>query len=157
MLEWPERLNSGPLRLLLDTNVVVAGLLWNGPPRRLIESAIDGMSVALYSSPALLEELRQTLGYPKFAARIDKAGASVQSLVTTYRDIVTLVVPGTVPRIVMNDADDDHVIAAALAAEADFIVTGDRRHLLPLGSHRGIGIVTVSDIVTHLASLPGSA
>lgn len=151
MLEWPGKQNGGPLHLLLDTNVVVAGLLWNGAPRRLIEYALHGMAVVLYSSPALLEELRQTLGYAKFAMRIDKAGASVQSLVSTYRDMVTLITPETVPRIVMNDADDDHVIAAALAAEVDFIVTGDRRHLLPLGSHRGIGIVTVSDIITHLA------
>lgn len=51
MLEKPKRLNSGPLRLLLDTNVVVAGLLWNGPPRRLMEYAVDGMSVALFAAP----------------------------------------------------------------------------------------------------------
>jgi len=73
-----------PLRLLLDTNVVVAGLLWNGAPRRLIE----------------------------------------------------------------------HAIAGALAAEADVIVTGDRRHLLPLGRHRGIGIVTGSDVITRIGSIP---
>ena len=34
-----------PLRLVLDTNVLVAGLLWNGPPRRLIELAIEGEAV----------------------------------------------------------------------------------------------------------------
>jgi putative PIN family toxin of toxin-antitoxin system len=148
----PKKTRSGPLRLLLDTNVVVAGLLWNGPPRRLIEYAIGGTSVELFSSPELIEELRQTLGYPKFAARIELAGTSVQSLVETYRDIVSLASPKIVPRIVMNDADDDHVIAAALAAETDFIVTGDRRHLLPLGSCQGIGIVNVRDIITRIDS-----
>lgn len=144
--------SAGTWRLLLDTNVVVAGLLWNGPPRHLIEYAIGGKPVVLYSSPTLLEELRQTLCYPKFAARIDKVGASIPSLVATYRDIVTVVTPKIVPRIVMNDADDDHAIAAALAAAADFIVTGDRRHLLPLGSHQGIGIVTVSDVLMRIGA-----
>lgn len=146
----PKRPKGGPLRLLLDTNVVVAGLPWNGAPRRLMEYAFSGNSVELYSSPALLKELRQTLSYPKFSARIEKAGATVLSLVASYHDIVVLVVPETVPRIVMHDADDDHVIAAALSAGADFIVTGDRRHLLPLVSYRGIGILTPAEIVQSL-------
>jgi putative PIN family toxin of toxin-antitoxin system len=145
------------MRLLLDTNVVVAGLLWNGPPRRLIEFAIDGAAVELFSSPALLEELLQTLSYPKFAARLELTGASIQSLVENYRDLVSLVVPKTVPRVVLNDADDDHVLAAALAARVEFIVSGDRKHLLPLGSYQGIGIVTVSDIVSRIGLPPASA
>lgn len=56
--------STQPLRLVLDTNVVVAGLLWNGPPRRLIEMAIEGEAVELFSSAVLLEELVHTLGYP---------------------------------------------------------------------------------------------
>ena len=153
----PSQARTGLVRLLLDTNVVVAGLLWSGPPRRLIEYAIDGVAVELFSSPELLEELRQTLGYPKFAARLEHAGASIQSLVESYRDMVFLVVPKTVPRIVMNDADDDHVLAAALAAKVEFIVSGDRRHLLPLGSYQGIGIVTASDIISRIGLPPVSA
>jgi Domain of unknown function (DU1801) len=43
--------------------------------------------------------------------------------------------------VASHDADDDHVIAAAVAARAELIVTGDRRHLVPIGSHQGIAIV----------------
>ena len=60
-----------PLRLVLDTNIVVAGLLWNGPPRRLIELAIEGEPIKLFSSPVLLNELAHTLGYSKFDKRIE--------------------------------------------------------------------------------------
>ena len=70
-----------PLRLMLDTNVVVAGLLWNGPPRRLIEWAIEGEAVELFSSPVLLDELAHTLGYAKFAARMAGFGTSIAALV----------------------------------------------------------------------------
>jgi hypothetical protein len=49
-----------------------------------------------------------------------------------------LVVPTSVPRVVSNDADDDHVIAAADSAE--IVVSGDR-HSLSLGSHQAMGIV----------------
>ena len=57
------------MRLVLDTNVVIAGLLWHGTPRRLLDRAIDDDTVELYSSPALIDELGNTLKYPKFAQR----------------------------------------------------------------------------------------
>lgn len=141
-----------PLRLVLDTNVVVAGLLWRGPPQRLIELAIEGEAVELFSSPVLLDELAHTLGHAKFASRIRAFGTGVEALVAQYTALVSLVTPATVPRVVANDADDDHVIAAAVAARAALIVTGDRKHLLPIGSHQGIAIVTAREVVDRLAA-----
>ncbi|GHU05395.1 hypothetical protein FACS1894158_08060 [Betaproteobacteria bacterium] len=57
------------MRLVLDTNVVVAGLLWNGHARHLLELAVKG-DVLLLSSPVLIDELAHTLNYPKFSQRI---------------------------------------------------------------------------------------
>lgn len=141
-----------PLRLVLDTNIVVSGLLWNGPSRRLIELAIEGDVVELYSSPMLLDELSHTLGYARFAVRIRAFGTSVGELVSQYASLVSLVIPVSVPRLVIGDADDDHVIAAAVAARAGLIVTGDRKHLLPIGSHQDIGIVTARAAIERLAA-----
>jgi uncharacterized protein len=139
-----------PLRLVLDTNIVVAGLLWNGPPRQLIELAIEGEAVELFSSPVLLDELAHTLGYSKLAARIESFGTSITALVTQYTALISLVRPASVPRVVANDADDDHVIAAAVASRAELIVTGDRKHLLPIGSHQGIAIVTAREVIDRI-------
>jgi uncharacterized protein len=137
------------LRLVLDTNTVVAGLLWNGPPRRLLQAAIDG-EVELFSSAVLLDELAHTLGYSKFTTRIESFGTSIAALVAQYTALVSLVAPASVPRVVANDSDDDHVIAAAIAARAELIVTGDRKHLLPIGTHQGIAIVTAREVVDRL-------
>lgn len=145
--------SSQPLRLVLDTNVVVAGLLWNGPPRRLLVLAIDGKLVELYSSPVLLDELAHTLGYSKFAGRIASFGTSIAALVAQYTSLVNLIVPTIVPRVVAGDVDDDHVIAAAVTARAELIVTGDRKHLLPIGSHRGIAIVTARDVIERVDAI----
>ena len=139
-----------PLRLVLDTNVVVAGVLWNGPPRRLIEAAIEGEAVELFSSATLLDELAHTLGHAKFTSRIESFGTSIAALLAQYTALVSLVAPVSVPRIVINDADDDHVIAAAVAARAELIVTGDRKHLLPIGNHQGIAIVTAREVLDRL-------
>ena len=141
---------QSPLRLVLDTNIVVAGLLWNGTPRRLIEWAIEGEAVKLFSSPVLLDELAHTLGYSKFAGRIESLATSIAVLVAQYTALASLVIPASVPRVVANDADDDHVIAAAVAARAELIVTGDRKHLLSIGTHQGIAIVTAREVVDRL-------
>lgn len=138
------------LRLVLDTNVVVAALLWSGPPRRLLEWAFDGEAIELFSSPALLDELAHTLTYAKLAARIQAHGTSVERLVARYTALVSLVIPPGVPRVVAGDADDDHVIAAAVAASAELIVTGDKKHLLPIGQHQGVAIVTAREVVERV-------
>jgi len=63
-------------------------------------------------------------------------------IVSEIRRLAVMAAPVSVPRVVANDPDDDHVLACALAAQADLIVSGDR-HLLGLGgNYQGIAIVT---------------
>jgi len=71
-------------RLVLDTNVVVAGLLWFGPPRRLIDHAIE-RRFELCSSTVLIDELTRTLGYSKFARRRARDETNVTMLVAQYQ------------------------------------------------------------------------
>ena len=78
-------------------------------------------------------------------------GTNTTTLLARYAALIDLVAPASVPRVVADDADDDHVIAAAVAANASLIVTGDRRHLLPIGQHDGIAIVTPRQAVERLA------
>lgn len=70
---------------------------------------------------------------------------------THYQALVTLVSPTDTPRTVPADADDDHVVAAALAANASLIVTGDR-DLLRMGGHSGIPIVTPAEALRIVES-----
>ena len=128
------------MRLVLDTNIVVAGVLWHGVPRRLLDLAIDD-TVALYSSQALLDELLHTLCYPKFSKRIASYETSAQALTAHYAALVTLVTPASIPATIMHDPDDDAVLACALAAQADMIVSGDA-HLLNLKQFQRMPIVT---------------
>jgi putative PIN family toxin of toxin-antitoxin system len=140
------------VRLVLDTNIVVAALLWAGPPRRLLDRAIEDQALALYSTPTLIEELTHTLQYPKFAQRITRYATTPAALVSQYTALVTLLSPIQVPRVIEDDADDDHVIAAAVAARAELIVTGDHRHLLPIGIHHGIAIITAAEALRRIAA-----
>lgn len=67
-----------------------------------------------------------------------------QGIVDDLRCSAFVVSPATVPRVVLTDPDDDHVLAAALTGAADLIASGDKRDLLPLGSYEGMPIVTAA-------------
>ena len=128
------------MRLVIDT-MVVSGLLWLGNPGRLLEVAALGQ-VTLYTSPAPLAELATTLAMPKLARPTIRSGLTLDALLARYANVAIVVQPATVPRVVPNDPDDDQVIAAAVEARADLIVSGDQDLHALGGSYNGIRIVT---------------
>jgi predicted nucleic acid-binding protein len=66
------------------------------------------------------------------------------------RRLAVVVSPTDVLRVVPTDPDDDHVIAAAVAGQADLIASGDKRDLLPMGSHQGIPIIAAREAAERL-------
>ena len=134
------------MRLVLDTNVVASGLLWNGPPAALIELAKTG-DIELFTSPPLLAELSNILPRPKFAKAIAATGLPCEELVLGYIELARLVQPTTISPVIKADPSDDQVLACALAAQTDLIVSGDK-HLHSLGGqYSGIRIVTAAEAV----------
>jgi uncharacterized protein len=131
------------VRLILDTNVVLSGLLWQGTPYRLLEAIRQQPNLQIHSSTALLEELADVLSRPFASKRLAQIGKSVREVLADFVETVELVEPVEVPRVVPNDPDDDHVLAAAFAAHADCIVSGDS-DLLSLERYEGIPILTAA-------------
>ena len=138
------------MRLVLDTNTALSGLLWGGTPGRLIDAAEAGQ-VELASSAALLAELQGVLSREKFARQLAKRGITVADVFDGYAAMVTLVAPATILPTITRDPPDDQVLAAALAAQAHLIVSGDA-HLLDLKIFKGIEIVTAAAAVERIAA-----
>ncbi len=132
------------MRVLLDTNVLISGILFRGPPRELLELAIRG-EIDLVASPALLDELEAVL-LRKFELP-PELSRTVRAELESLADVV---LPAEV-RAVSRDPDDDRILAAAVSGTAEVIVTGDR-DLLVLGAHHEIPIVSPADFVSRLAS-----
>ncbi|MGB7985231.1 MAG: putative toxin-antitoxin system toxin component, PIN family [Terracidiphilus sp.] len=136
------------MRLVLDTNTVVSALLWEGAPRRLLK-AVAVARLQLFTSDALLEELADVLSRRKFKKRIASLDFSPSELFDTYTKQVEIVQPIPVSRLA-PDLDDDVVIGTAIAAKADFIVTGDKP-LLSVEAFEGGRIVSVGEALEAIA------
>lgn len=138
------------MRIVLDSNTVFSGVLWKGPPHQLLLALRQREDIALFTSPKLLGELVEILARPKNAQYLAKANTTPSQVLADYMAIASIVEPKVVPRVIANDPDDDHVIAAAISANADLIITGDKRHLLSLRSHNGINIVSARQALDTL-------
>ena len=140
-------LSSG-VRLVLDTNTALSGLLWGGPPGRLIAAA-EAAKVELIGSVALLTELRNVLTRKKFAQPLARRGVSHAEIFEYYLALVSIAVPALIMPAIPRDPADDMVLATALGGQVDMIVSGDA-HLPNLKSFQGITIVTATTAVGHL-------
>jgi putative PIN family toxin of toxin-antitoxin system len=130
-------------RVVLDSNVIVSGLGWSGPPARILDAALEGRLV-LVTSPPLLAELRRVLGYPKLARVIDGA----QQLVDLVEASSVAVLPTRVLAVV-SDESDNRVLEAAVEGAADYIVSGDD-HLLGLGTFQRIPVLAPGEFVASV-------
>ncbi len=104
----------------------------------------------LFTSPALLDELRDVLERPHLRPLLQQKRKSVDRAIMFYAALAISVTSSEIQRLVPDDPDDDHVVAAALSARADLIISGDR-HLPRLHSHGHIRIVTPRDAFDVLA------
>ena len=129
--------------VVLDTNVIVAALVAKGLCHEVVVRALGSSTVV--TSPVLLDELEQTL-HAKF-----KLGPAATAFLEQLRLRVPLVAPAPLAAPVSRGADDDAVLATAVAAGATMIVTGDL-DLLVLRRYSGIEIVTPRDFLSRLPS-----
>lgn len=136
------------MKAVLDTNVAVSGLLYTGNPQLLLQQARRG-SIQLFTSRALLLELCEVVERRKFARRIDLLQTTPPAVVIAYLAIADIVLVDEAERVVARDRDDDEVIACAVAADADCIITGDH-HLLEMSGYREIHIITVSEALARI-------
>ena len=121
------------MRLVLDTNVLIAGVVADGLCRDLIKRRV--LAHDLFVSTPLLDELADKLR-SKFGEDPEHV-----PLFAAYRDRVQTVMPQSLPQPASADPDDDLVLATAVAAGADAIVTGDE-DLLTLRRYEGIAILS---------------
>jgi uncharacterized protein len=136
------------VRVVLDTNIVVSALLFGGRPSQIVLAADSGI-VELSTSLELLTELSTTLQKSKFRKIFAASARMPIELVFQYQASCLIASVNNVIPVVTADPDDDVVLATAVAASADAIVTGNQ-HLLSLGQYQRIEIITAAQLLQKL-------
>lgn len=136
------------MRAVIDTNVLVSGLLWHGAPHALLAHARAGR-LGWISSPALLAELESVIGRAKFDAILARSATSREHTLAEVRQLAEVIEPPPLAVPVCRDPDDDAVLALAVAAQADMIVSGDE-DLLALNRYQGIPIVAPAQALQRI-------
>jgi putative PIN family toxin of toxin-antitoxin system len=125
------------MRVVLDTNVLLSALAFPGGKPDQIRLRVRHGEIELFLSDFILAELERILRDTfRFTPR------QTADRVTAIRRMATLVVPKERIALVAAKDDDNRILECAVAAHADYLVTGDKEHLLPLRSIGATQIVS---------------
>jgi len=139
------------LRVVLDTNVFVSGLISKtGLPAKILDSWRAGQYL-LITSPPIVTEIKRVLETPRIRKKYFITQGDIEQLIILLEKDA-LIVPGhtDVKNAVPDDPNDEMFLACAMDASANFIVSGDR-DLLDISEYKGIPIITVNEFEEKLA------
>jgi uncharacterized protein len=136
------------MKVVLDVNVWVSGFLWGGVPGQVLKLSYSKKVISIVSADLLLE-LENTLRREKFQERLRLRGYTVEDLLTIAKTLSQVVVINIITVPEMRDPADLKILATAVAAQADVIVTGDQ-DLLVLGAFQGIEILTPTGFCSYV-------
>jgi len=134
-------------KVVLDTNTLISGILWDGNEARVIEEA-ENNKVQLFISQKLLQELEGVLKREKFTRKLEGKESTVEQAVAKIALIATLIEPAKKINIIKDDPDDNRVLECAVTARADVIISGDK-HLLKLQTYSRIDIMSARDFLNR--------
>ncbi|MDD4307607.1 MAG: putative toxin-antitoxin system toxin component, PIN family [Thermoplasmata archaeon] len=133
------------MKIVLDTNVFVSALFWNGNERQVLNKCRT-KELELIISPEILNEIDRVLEL-KFSVTDDKRGDYLRNIIL----VAKLVFPASRIGAIKSDISDNRILECAVDANAEFIVSGDG-HLLSLAVYEGITILNASAFLKVLKS-----
>ncbi len=125
------------MRIVADTNLLIASIFWSGAPYQIVQRALDG-KLEIVTSQEILQEVRKVLRDPKEGFQLSEQ--EIDDIIHCILLYATLI-PLTTIIPVARDVKDNHILACALVAKADYIVTRDT-DLLDLTEYQGMKIIT---------------
>jgi len=137
------------IRVVLDTNVIVsAHLTRNSKADKILSLAGTGV-IEIFLSVHILDELERTLLSPKLMKIHRDTASQIRHSIEFLKRFVTLT-PGVIKvDVVKEDPDDNKILACAIEAHADFIISGDH-HLTDLRKYKDIPIVNPDTFLKHM-------
>lgn len=133
------------MKVVIDVNVWVSGLLWGGTPDKVLR-LVRQQKITSYVSTALIQELKTTLARPKFQSKISQKNQTVEQLVAVALTISQSVEIENMTFAELRDFKDGKILSTAISAQAQVLVTGDK-DLLVLKSVQSISMLTPTQFI----------
>ena len=132
------------MRVVLDTNILISALGWNGNERTVLLETLSS-DIDLLLSEDIINEFLHVLSYDKFThISIEKISLFIEIIMETSIIIDT----NTKIFAIKNDQEDNRILECAVDGNAEYIISGDK-HLLNLGEYEGIRILNASDFLSE--------
>lgn len=142
------------MKIVVDTNVVISGLLWGGPPNRILKWAREGI-LSIMACEETIAELKHVIQYKRFSQRLSHIDILPTEAFFYFMNLVTFVpTPEIIPDVIKNDQFDNTFLALASDNKAHLIISGDR-HLLDVREYKAIQIVRPSEATRVIEMLLG--
>lgn len=126
------------MRIVVDTNVVISGAFFGGPPRKVIESIVS-KKIEAYATPEIIDEYNEIV-----EEMIRRKQGHLQKDIMSYFTAWLKIIEPVAKVEVCRDPDDDKFISCAIDAKAIYIISGDK-DLLDIKEYDGIEIITAAD------------
>jgi len=137
------------MKLILDTNIWLSGIFWQGNPYKIIKLSEEG-KVKILMTKEILEEIFHVLNREsKFQKSIHDRKIAIEDLIRKIIEISNLVETKTRINAIKEDPDDNKFLEAAVDGKADYIISGDR-HLLDLKQFNEIKILKAKEFLSLL-------
>jgi len=135
-----------PVKVTLDTNIIISGLGFGGKPRKVLQLMLDN-KIEGVTSPILLAELEDVISkkFPKLVHHFEFINKKIKKKLKVVKPKDTI-------NILKKDQDDNRILEAAIEGKCSYIVTGDKE-LLELRTFKGIKILTASQFLNDLEKI----
>lgn len=133
---------KGKPKVVLDSNVIISGLNFKGNPREILNLVLL-KEVELYVSPFILKEVAEVL-----ERKFDWDEGRIKG--TTEGLKAVMIEPERRTSIIKQDEDDNRILECAIEGKAQYIISGDEHHLLPLNEYQGIKILSPAEFLKLL-------
>jgi putative PIN family toxin of toxin-antitoxin system len=129
------------LKVVLDTNIIISGLLFGGKPQKILELVID-KKIEGFISRFIINEVCEVL-----RKKFNFSSEDTARIEILIRKSFVLINPDFSLKIIKNQSFDNHILEAAIAAQAEYLISGDTKHLLPLKKIKKTKIVSAKDFL----------
>lgn len=136
-------ISSTVIKVCLDSNVLLSAFIFHGKPAKIFDLAVDKKIISVIS-PEILAEVAKV-----FSKKFDQNDELIKKQIKTMRDVSQLVIPRQKIKA-LKYSPDNKILEAALEGQVDYIVSGDKKHLLPLKAFKGIPIVTPDQFLKEI-------